>query len=295
MKGYKIKNRFSILSTVLFVVLIAYSVSLIFPVLWGLMMSFKDVNMDYAFDQIGFPVKWVLTNYENAFKNLIYPVINETSKTLVNLWGLALNSIIYSLGCALINTFVPFLVAYLTARFRYKFSRIVNIIVIVVMIIPIVGALPSEIQIAQTLGIYDKMWGIFIMQGNFLGMYYLVFYEAFRSVPNDFAEAAEIDGASNVTIMFRIIMPMLKTTFIAVLLLRFIFYWNEYQIALIYLPSSPTISVALVRVKLMSQSGMADPPGRLACSMILCVPILIVFLMFKEKIMGNVSLGGIKG
>lgn len=286
--------KFGILGIVLCVILAIYSISMLLPILYGLWTSLKD-NLAFTIDPVWFPKKPTFDNYKNAWDYFYVSVITDTYQTKVYLPQMFVNSLLYAVGCGFCQTFVPFLVAYLTARYKFALSKIINTLVVVVMMIPVVGSLPSEIQMAKTLGLFDTIWGVFIMQSNFLGMYYLVFYATFAAIPNDFVEAAEIDGANPLTIMFKIMFPMAITSFGAVFLLKFIYYWNEYQIALVYLPSFPTISKGLLNFDKATINEIANIPSKLAGCMMLCVPIFALFLIFKNKLMGNVSLGGVKG
>ena len=76
------------------------------------------------------------------------------------------------------------------------------------MIIPIVGNLPATIKMLNSLNLYGKIYSAYIMKGNFVNMWFLVFYAAFKSVPNDYMEAAYIDGASEFMVMTRVILPI---------------------------------------------------------------------------------------
>jgi ABC-type glycerol-3-phosphate transport system permease component len=160
--------------------------------------------------------------------------------------------------------------------------------------LPIVGSLPSEIMMAQNLGLYDQMWGVWLMKANFLGMYFLVFFASFQSLPKDFAEAARMDGASNFRILFQISLPMVRNTFFVVLLLKFIDFWNDYQTPMIYLRSFPTAALGIYSFSFSYGTQSSWPPMKITGSMILLLPVLIVFLCFHDKMIGNVSMGGIK-
>jgi ABC-type glycerol-3-phosphate transport system permease component len=168
-------------------------------------------------------------------------------------------------------------------------------VVIITMILPIIGNLPSEIQVAKFLGFYDNVFGLAIMKGHFLGMNFLIYYAAFKGIPKDYAEAAEMDGASQWKVMTAIILPMVKSTISAIALLSFITYWNDYTTPMIYLPSRPTIAYGLYYFNQTTTNEANFVTVRIAASMLVSIPIFIVFLLFKDKLMGNFSVGGIKG
>jgi ABC-type glycerol-3-phosphate transport system permease component len=292
--GDKKYSKLSVFSVILLVCLVAYTVSFILPMAWALLASLKDYN-EFNVDMIGIPKTFLWENYSYVFRKVYIPVDVTGGTKNVGIPMMFFYSALYSIGCAFFQTLVPCIVAYLCARFKENFSKVVYTTVIVTMILPIVGSLPAEIQMAKDLGLYDNIWGLWLMKANFLGMYFLVFYAEFKGMPMAYTEAAKIDGANNWRVLLTIIMPMIKNTFLTVMLINFINFWNEYQVPMIYLPSYPTIAVGMFKIKESSGSEFARVPYRLAGSLLMLVPILVVFLAVHEKLIGNLSVGGIKG
>ena len=163
------------------------------------------------------------------------------------------------------------------------------------MMIPIVGSYPSEINMLQKLGLYNTLVGAWIQKANFLGMYYLVFYAAFKGLAKDYSEAAEMDGASEFTVMTRIMLPLVRNAYFTVFLVKFVEFWNDYQIPLLYLPSRPTLSYGLYYVSNYTANMISTVPMRMAGCIIILIPILVLFIAFNDKLMGNITLGGVKG
>ena len=95
--------------------------------------------------------------------------------------------------------------------------------------------------------------------------------------------------------MTRIMIPLAKNVFATIFLLRLIGLWNDYQTPLLYFPSKPTLSYGLYRFT-TDTAGVAgtSTPLALATCFLLMIPILIVFLFTSEKLIGNVSVGGLK-
>ena len=204
-------------------------------------------------------------------------------------------ALVYSLGCSFFNTLVPCITAYLCARFPFKFSKVIHTVVIIVMILPIIGSLPSEIQMSKTFGLYDQLWGLWIMKAHFLGMYFLVMYGNFKSLPMAYTEAAKIDGAGNMSVLIRVILPLVKNTFFTIMLINFIGFWNDYQTPLIYMPSYPTIALGMYEMTNTTENGMSRVNMRMAGSMLMLIPILALFLAFHKRLLGNLTVGGLKG
>ena len=166
---------------------------------------------------------------------------------------------------------------------------------IVNIVLTIGGSQPSEIQVAQFLGFYDQIWGLWLMKANFLGMYFLVFYNIFKGIPKEYEEAAKIDGAGNFAILGRVMLPLIRNTFLVVMLIRFIEFWNDYQTPLIYLKHYPTVALGMFNMANTRENGLSTVPMRMTGAMLMLLPILAIFLVFQKKLVGNLTVGGIKG
>lgn len=286
-------RKSKIFSTVSFVVLFVYTLTLLIPLFWAFYSAFKDF-MEFPRNIIGFPKTWVMSNWSDAFNILAIPIDTPTGSRSVYAVEMLLNSVIYSFGATLVSTATQAVVAYCVAKYRFKFGKILYSVVIITMLLPIVGALPSEIQMARTLGFYDNILGVFVMKSYFGGQNFLIMYATFVGIPWTYAESAQIDGAGDFTIFIRIMLPLAIASVVAVAILLFINYWNEYYTPMIYLPSMPTIAYGLYKFS-FSPDNASTVPVQLAGCFIVCIPILIVFATFQKKIMGNVAIGGIKG
>lgn len=293
-KVKKIKRKLSPVIIILLVVLLVYAVSLFVPILWGLMTSLKD-KYELRNNAFGLPEKWLFSNYIDAFDHYRVKVEAGAGFKWVFFEEMTLYSLLYAVGCAAIQATVTCLVAYVTAKFKhFAFSKFIYSLVIVVMILPIIGSTPSELALARSLGIYNQIWGMWIMKFNFLGMYYLVFHAMFRGIPKDFADAAYIDGASEWQVLFRIMLPMARNTLLTVILLNFIGYWNDYQTPLLYIPSYPTMAYGLYLFSNDTTNALSTIPMKITGCMIMMLPIMVLFLCFHKRLIGNLSMGGLK-
>lgn len=187
-------------------VLVLYVVSLCVPLAWAFITSFKS-NLDYLENPLWMPQKWIFKNITTAVEHFVVSVSSNGSMRDVKVLEMLLNSLLYAGGGAFFSAFTCAVTAYATAKFDFKFSKVIYGIVIVTMTLPIVGNLPSELQLLKA-GMYDHIWGLWICKANFLGLYYLVFYALFRGMSKESAEAAYIDGASNLQVLLKISLPL---------------------------------------------------------------------------------------
>ena len=289
------KKKISILNILLFAVLATYSVSMIYPLFWALITSVKE-QYDFLDNVLGLPAKILTENFATVIEYFEVPAQRGDIQEFHGFWQMSLNTILYVGGCSLTSTLIPCITAYATAKFpQKKMSSIIYGIVIVTMMIPIVGSYPAEIDMLQKLGLYNTLLGTWVQKANFLGMYFLVFHAAFKGLAKDYSEAAEIDGANEFTVMTRIMLPLVKNAFFTVFLVKFVEFWNDYQMPLLYLPSRPTLSFGLYYISNNTANMISTIPMRMAGCIIILIPIVIIFTIFSDKLMGNITLGGVKG
>ena len=292
-----VENKQNTLTIIMLVCLILYTISLLGVLAWGLMTSFKG-PIDFMDHPYQFPQK-IVNNIKTVLEEFKLDntiTADGLSSRRVTLPQMFLYSILYALGSAVAATIIPCVTAYACARFPFKFSKVLYTVVIVAMIIPTVGNLPSELQMVVNLKLYNKIYGLWLLKANFLGMYFLVFYGVFKSFPASFTEAAKIDGASNWTIMVKIAFPLVMNVMSTVLLINFINFWNDYQTPLLYMPAYPTVAYGLFQLNMGAVRGkMANVPAKMAASLLVVIPTVVLFIIFQGKLLGSLTVGGVKG
>lgn len=285
------KLSVSPLLIILGVLLTVYVLSMIGLFFWGILTSFKDAYLDITFgNTYGFPKEWMTSNYKDVFEKF---TMASKPGTTVGFSTILANSLLYAIGCSFFKTLVPCLTAYACARFNFKSSKIVYNIVLITMIIPIVGSLPSELKVAYALGFHNHIWGLWIMAANMQGLYFFVMYSAFKAMPMGYSEAAKIDGASNAQVLVKVVLPLIKNLFFTILLINFVEYWNNYQTPKVYLPYYPTLGYTLFYYS--NSNNFSDATQVIALAFIVAAPVLLLFLIFQDRLMGNLTMGGLKG
>ncbi len=311
--------------TVLFTLLMAYVALMVFALGWGLLTSFKsDQDFNIFRNVLGLPnvsgvhpttgkyIEFIREKSLDALQFGNYSKVIGEFKVVDNppsyyVWfgstlrnptveggiGLMLfNSILYALGNSVVQVTALTLMGYICAKYDYKFSRFLYVMIVVIMALPIIGAYPAELTLLRNLNLYDTWYGNFIQKFGFIGMYFLVFYEYFKATPDTYRDAAEIDGASQFAVMTRIYIPMAVKTIGSVILVRFVFHWNDYSSIRMYMPTHPTLAYGVFWNTVVKP--VSSTPLAMASGMLLAIPILVIFIAFQNKIMGSMTLGGIK-
>ena len=292
----KRKGKTSVLFVTLCVILLLYTLFMLSMLAWSLTQSVKSAH-EFWKSVISFPQTITFEHFSNVMKyNYVRVTAANGSQYDIGLLGQAINTMLFAGVGACVSVVVPFVTAYICAKYKFFYSRVIYAIVLITMVLPIVGAYPSELTILRTLGIYDQIWGNWIQKANPLGMYFLVFFAYSKGLSNTYIEATRIDGASELVILLKIIFPLSIKVLLTVFCIIFVANWNDYQTVLLYLPSHPTLAVGIYKLSrgTISTANLSTTPAYLAGSAILTVPVIILFIIFRNVMMGNISVGGIK-
>ena len=272
-----------------------FALALILLIFWAIITTLKSTNEFDKNNLFGLPKDWAFSNYFTAISYFKVEIESGNANRMVGMTEMLLNTILYAGVGTLMYVLCHYIVAYCTAVFNYKFSRFIYALVLVVMIIPIVGDAAARIQLLRTIGMYDNWLGFFFQRFGFTGLHFLIMYETIKAVPKEMSEAARIDGASEFRIMSTIILPIVAGMVGAIFLITFIAQWNEFQFALMYMPTHPTLSYGLYMYNKTALNEVArSVPLQLSGCVLILLPILVLFICFRKKIMGNLSLGGVK-
>lgn len=318
----KIKKRFHVIDLIIVLLLSLYALSLLFLLGWGLLTSLKSYD-DFAifYNILGLPdldvygAKEALAfgNYSRilfssvfefnatdaSYYSSIFGYVSNSPDKVFKFGDFLFNSFIYSIICSFVHAFVAFSCAYLCAKYKFRFSEFMYVVMLVVMAIPIVGSSPSMITLLRNLGIYDTIFAMIALNFNFTGTYFFVFHAYLSGVSDTYVEAAEIDGATQFGIYIKIIFPLCAKIFFTVFLLQFITTWNDYQTPLLYYPNHPTLAYAVFKMTNNtngSDKGMEFQgiPQKVAGCMVLALPVFALFVGFNKLLMGNLTMGGLK-
>lgn len=324
MKGFKkFLHKFAkldLFSWIMFLVVTVWVCSMLFVLYTAIINSLKGaMEIKYSFNTPNSIFKFPTLDgsplhglhfeyYINIFRPVIHGVTDVKKNDAVNdvynyFYGLAsgrrvyiyelfFNSLFFSVIMTLFTMATQVMVAYAVAKYDFKLKNWYYRVAIIVMLIPIVGSLASELAFAEFFGFNNSTLGVSFMRAKYPGVYFLVFYATFRSVSSTYMEAAELDGAGHLQIFFQIMLPLVKSSLFAVFILLFIQNWNDYYTPMIFLKEKPVMTYALFNLQ---SDGQLEINRKFAACVASAIPIVILFIVFRNKIMGNVTMGGIKG
>ena len=295
-KNKSVKKYFGLANSIIFAILCLFVLIELVLFLWGLTTSLKtEIDFDWMKNTVGLPsgpiATWGWDNFSYVFENFM---VEKPNGQYAYFGETLFNTLFYAVSSAFMHVASVVIVGYCVAKFDYRFSKFVYALVLVIMTIPVIGTAPSMLVLLKKgLKIYDTWFSSFLMKFNFTGVYFLLMHATFTRIPKDFSEAAMIDGAGEFTVFLKIMIPMILPTVSTIFLIYFIDFWNDYNTALMYLPSHPTLAYGVFKLS-VSRDNLMNVPKRLVSCMIMAIPILTLFLVFRNKIMGNVTSGGVK-
>lgn len=207
-------------------------------------------------------------------------------KYLILFW----NSIKIAVWVIIGQTIVAFLGAYGFIRSKFKGKEVIFYIYIVVMLLPLQVVLVPNFMIIQKLGLMDSHLAI-ILPGIFspFGVFLLTQY--MKSIPEEYVEAAYMDGCNEIDILIYIYLPIAKAGIFALVILTFIEYWNVVEQAIVFLQDIYKQPLSLF----LSKISEAQIGSIFAASCFYMIPVIIVFLYGQDYLVEGIELSGIKG
>ncbi len=282
-------NAETVVKLAVFLFFTLYAIILMFPMFWGLICSLKSGGFggEYWTNKFGFPKgKWHFENYLHALQNI--------QDGGLSYGGMFLNSIWFSLGSAVINMEMTAFFAYVLNKYTFRFRGFLYGIALFMVSVPIGASMVSTYRLMYDLHLTDSPL-ILLTAFNVYGMNLILFYSYWSNVSWTYAEAAKIDGAGFFVTYFKVmrvhVVPMALTLGIQL----FITKWNDYMAPLLYMPNLPTLATGLFRYRSIAERRF-NYPWLYAGFVVCMLPILIVFGIFSNRLLGKVSMGGgIKG
>lgn len=206
-----------------------------------------------------------------------------------------LNSVVISLGSTAIALVLAVFASYGFARFRFRGRRAAQAFVLVGQLLPTAAIVVPLFVILQTLGLVNTYLGLILVYTILtlpLAVWMLTSY--FRAIPVELEEAAIMDGASRLAILFRITLPLSLPGIVAVVVYAFVTTWNEFIFALVFAQDASVKTLPIGIAEFMGEFT-TDWGAVMAASLIMTLPIVIAFLLLQRLFVGGLAAGAIKG
>ncbi|BCA86715.1 sugar ABC transporter permease [Enterococcus saigonensis] len=267
-----------------FVFLIAMAIIWLIPLLYGIFTSFKSESelMTEGFKFM--PIEWVLTNYQEL-------LVNNTSTPLVK-WFM--NSMLISVSHTLLVLVVVSFSAYAYSRLNFKGKNGLFSFLLATMMFPSVVNLIPLYKIVDLLGWVNTPLAMIVPGAA--GVFNIFLVKQFMdNIPKDFDEAARIDGAGELTIFTKIILPLIKPVLLVVALFSFTGSWNDFLWPSIVFNDIEKMPITS-GLQLLQGMYQAQPTLLMAGALVAIIPTFILYLFAQKYFLQSMSLSaGVKG
>ncbi len=261
-------------------ILVFFLIITAFPLVWTLISSLKS-SQEILTSALSLPEKPQWINYVNAVR------VTGITKSY-------LNSVIVTALSVVINAYIALLAAYVFARFRFPARQTLMLIFALGILIPVNSALLPIKLIMDYFKLSNSLTGLAILYSAIgLPTSILILSSHITGIPPEIDESARIDGASWLTVVNKIIVPIAHPGLVTVAILQAIYCWNEFLFAMV-LVSSEAKRTLQVAIRFFVGRFFFDYGGLFAAMVLAILPLVIVFIVFQNSIVSALSSGAIK-
>ena len=260
-----------------------WAVVVLFPFYWMLLTSVKSYGA-YNSESVPkfFTLSPTLQNYRDAF----------TSVPLLRYLG---NTVIFALVTTGIMMIVITLSAFAFARLRFRGRNLLFTLFLSLMMIPNELVVITNFVTITNMDLRNTFTGLILPSVTSVFYIYLL-KENFEQVPDELYRAAKVDGTSDLKYLCRVLLPICKPTLITIVILKIIECWNSYVWPRL-ITDDPNYYLVSNGIQEIRENGFGreNVPAMMAAVVVISVPLIVLFLIFRRKIMAGVSRGGTKG
>lgn len=276
-------RRRRVLRLLTYLLLGVWAVVVLFPFYWMLLTSVKDYGA-YNAEHIPtfFTLSPTLQNYRDAF-------------TSVPLGRYLLNTVFFAVVTTALMVVVITLSAYAFARMEFRGKNLLFTLFLSLMMIPTELVVITNYATITGLELRNTFTGLILPSVTSVFYIYLL-KENFEQVPDELYRAAKVDGTSDFKYLWKVMLPICRPTLVTIIILKVIECWNSYVWPRLITDDSNYFLVSNGIQEIRENGfGRENIPAMMAAVVVISVPLILLFFLFRKKIMAGVSRGGIKG
>lgn len=277
------RRRRAVRRAVTYVLLALWAVIVLFPFYWMVLTSVKCYSA-YSAERIPafFTLSPTLQNYRDAF-------------TAVPLARYFLNTLIFTVATTAIMLAVITLAAFAFARLNFSGKHIAFTLFLALMMIPNELVIITNFVTITDAGLRNTFWGLILPSVTSVFYIYLL-KENFAQIPDELYYAAKVDGTSDFKYLWKVMLPICRPTVVTIVILKVIECWNSYVWPRLITDDENYFLVSNgIQAIRENGFGRENIPAMMAAVVVISVPLIALFLLFRKKVMEGVSRGGTKG
>lgn len=253
---------------------------MVFPFIWMVLSAFKTPSEIASRPPVIFPASLSFDNFVYAFKTA--PFLRYF-----------VNSVIVTVSIVILTMVTTILAAYAFSKLRFPGRKIMFSSLVVLMMVPFELLVVTLYTIITKLGLIDNILALIIPFTSSI-FYTYILKNFFDSIPDALYQSAKTDGASDWFFLWRVLVPIAKPSLVSIILLDAISCWNSFLWPLLVTNTSSNRTLPLGLYAFMSEGGI-HYEKLMAAATVVVLPMIILFLFLRKKIVSGVASGGVKG
>ena len=276
-------RRQRINKTILTVVMFALALLILFPFIWMVFCSFKPLNEIYEFPPRILSGNMSLNNYKEVLFFLF-------SSFLVYLKNTVITTVLSVLGTVITSS----MAGYAFAKMKFKFRDQLFLLYLVTMMVPFQVLMVPQFILFKAMGIFNTLWAL-ILPRLFTPLGTFLMRQYFLDVPNEIIEAGKMEGLGEFGIFARLVLPIAKPAVSTVVILNFVWRWNDYEAPLIFLTDNKLYTLTVGLTNFIDEAGFSQDNLIMAAATVALIPIVLVFICGQRYFIEGLTSGSVKG
>lgn len=256
------------------------AIIMIFPFLWMILSAFKTSSEIYASPPVWIPESFNLDNFKYVF---------ETAPFL----RYFINSLIVTVSIVILTTLTTILAAFAFSKLKFPGRKSIYRSLIILMMVPFELLVVTLYSIIVKLGLVDNLLAMILPFTSSI-FYTYILKNFFDSIPDTLYQSAKVDGASDWFYLWHVLVPVAKPSLVTIILLDAISCWNSFFWPLLVTNSTENRTLQVGLYSFMSEGGIRYEKLMAAASVVV-LPMIILFIFLRKKIISGVASGGLKG
>lgn len=263
-----------------YAIMVMITVLMLMPIGWMLGTSMRQSKESFVLPPSFWPTQFNLDNFKQVFHAI--PILK-----------FAWNSLFITFLAAAFMVLFTSMAAYAFARINFKGKNILFIFMLAGLMIPVQSIIVPVFLIIRKLNLIDTKWALIVTSIYYpLGL--LMLRQFMMTIPKSYDEAAVCDGAGKLTIFFRVILPMSKSTIMVAFVMHFISVWNNFFSAMIFLNSTAKMTLPLGITVLNTTDGNSNMPLMTSAVLLTLIPPMIIYIFGQKYLMQGNMISGVK-
>ena len=260
------------------IILVIGAILMIIPFVWMILTSFKTITETTQLDPfVILPSKWRLDAFKSITKQLDF----------VLLYWNTIKFIFWRVVCALITSTMA---GYAFARLNFKGKNVAFTLVLIQMMIPSQIFIIPQYKIISNLGLLNTTFAL-VFPGLVTAFGTFLLRQAFMGLPKELEEAAKLDGCNIFQTFYYIMLPLVKSSLVSLGIFTALFAFKDLMWPLIVNPEQNAMPLASALAKLQGQYG-SNYPELMAASVLACIPMIIIYIIFQKQFVEGIATSG---